>query len=250
MRHCVPVPSSIEIATRLAAEIAELPAGARIAGESELMRRFGVGRAAARAALQELERRLLVRRVRGSGSFVNRPLDYVISRSRRPSWHETVLAAGGRPRSVVRDVSLHPLPAVEAERLALLVGTPAHRLLRQSWVDDLLARCSEEWVPTDVVADPGAGLRVHDSLDRVLRDLGRVSPVRAWSRIGVEVPAPETVALLELDTAVPLWLVESVSRDAATGRPVMCSRAWMRADAVRLSVELGEDVPGEGDGHG
>ena len=67
-------------------------------------RRFGVGRAAARSALQELERRLLVRRVQGAGTFVNRRIDYVISRTRPPSWHATVDrggrgAAGRRPRT-------------------------------------------------------------------------------------------------------------------------------------------------------
>lgn len=233
------MPSSLDIVARLAAEIAELPTGARIAGEAEVMRRFGVGRAAARAALQELEHRLLVRRVQGSGTYVNRPLEYVISQARRPSWHETVTAAGSRPRSAVRDVRVLPLPDGPAARLDLPPGTPAHRLHRQSWVDDLLARCSEEWVPTDVVGELAAGLAVAGSLDRVLRGMGRVDPVRAWSRIGLEVPAPEAVALLELTAAVPLWLVESVSRDGPGGRPVMCSRTWMRADAVRLAVELG-----------
>jgi len=104
----------LEIADELATELRGAAPGAKVDGEHGIGRRFGVGRAAARAALQELERRLLVRRVQGAGTFVNRRIDYTISHDRRPSWHETVAAAGGRPRSIVpptgsRDV--RPMPA-------------------------------------------------------------------------------------------------------------------------------------------
>jgi DNA-binding GntR family transcriptional regulator len=44
---------------------------------------------------------------------------------------------------------------------------------------------------------------------------------------------------LEVEACRPVWLVESVSRDAGSGRPLMCSRSWMRSDAVRVVVELG-----------
>jgi len=65
----------LEIADRLAAELVGCAPGTRVASEPELADRFGVGRAAARSALQELERRLLVRRVQGAGTFVNRRID-------------------------------------------------------------------------------------------------------------------------------------------------------------------------------
>ena len=236
---------STDIAAQLADELRGRPAGARVAGEHELMARFGVGRAAARAALQELERRLLVRRVRGAGTFVNRRIDYVLSRDRRPSWHETVAAAGARPRSVVRDVQVLGLPAEPADRLGLPVGVPAHRLRRQSYVDDLLASFGTEWVPVAVVADLGPALHVEESLDAILRQLGRlggrrIRPVRSWSRVSLDVPPPEVFEALQSESSAPAWRVESVSRDEDTRAPVMCSSAWMRADAVRVVVELGE----------
>ena len=104
----------LEIADQLAGELATFAPGSRVASEPELATRFGVGRAAARSALQELERRLLVRRVQGAGTFVNRRIDYVISRTRPPSWHATVTAAGAVPRSQTKDV----------ERVALDARTP------------------------------------------------------------------------------------------------------------------------------
>jgi len=234
-----------EIADELATELVGLAPGTRVAGEHSISRRFGVGRAAARSAVQELERRLLVRRVQGSGTFVNRRIDYVISHSLRPSWHGTVAAAGAHPRTVVRDIACTPLPAEVAARLARPAGSPAYRLVRQSYIDDLLASCTHEWLPREVVEELELAMHTVESLDEVLRQLGRVSPVRAWCRVSLDVPPPEVLLRLRMEASQPAWLVESVSRDAVTAAPVMCSSAWMRADAVRVVVEMGSQ-PGEG----
>ena len=235
----------LEIADELAAELAGAPAGSRVDGEHGIGRRFGVGRAAARAALQELERRLLVRRVQGAGTFVNRRIDYTISHDRRPSWHETVAAVGAHPRTVVRGIEVLPLPPEHAPALGLPAGTPCHRLERQSYVDDLLAARVHEWVPLDLVADLDLAVQAAESLDLVLRQVARVEPVRAWCRVSLDVPPPAVCAGLEIEPSRPVWLVESVSRDAASGRPVMCSRSWMRSDAVRVVVELGSAQEGK-----
>src|SRR6201987_4068921 len=84
--------------------------GARVASEHEIAARFAVSRAVAGAELRELESRLLVRRVRGSGTFVNGRIDYVISADRGPSYSQTVRAPGAEPRPVVRPIAAEPLP--------------------------------------------------------------------------------------------------------------------------------------------
>lgn len=229
----------LEIADQLAGELAGVAPGTRLVGEHRIGQRFGVGRAAARAALQELERRLLVRRVQGAGTFVNRRIDYTIAHDRRPSWHETVAAAGGRPRIVVKDIRVLPLPAGHAGMLGLPAGTPCHQLVRQSYIDDLLAARVQEWVPVELVAHLDLAMHAVESLDLVLRQVARVEPVRAWCRVSLDVPPSEVCAGLGVEPSRPVWLVESLSRDGASGRPVMCSRSWMRADAVRVVVELG-----------
>lgn len=228
----------VEIADTLAAELAQLPAGSRIAGEHEIAARFEVGRAAARAAMQELEQRLLVRRVRGAGTFVNRRIDYVISQRRAPSWHQTVREAGAEPRSVVRDVRRAPLPATEAERLERPVGSAASLLIRQYYVDDLLHGWSNEWIPADVLADVEIAVHTVESVDSILRQMSKVQPVRSWCRVINTLPEPEVVAGLEVESGRPVWLVESVSRDAGTGTPVLCSRSWSRPDSARIVVEM------------
>jgi DNA-binding GntR family transcriptional regulator len=228
----------LEIADRLVAELAGCARGTRVASETEIARRFGVGRAAARAALQELERRLVVRRVQGAGTFVNRRIDYVISRSVPPSWSTTVAAAGATPRALVKSVRRIPLPAELAARMERPAGVPVHEVIREFYIDDLLASWVHEWIPVDEVPDLSVALHAVESVDLVLRQMARVRPVRAWCRASVEIPPVEVLQGLRMESTQPTWLVESVSRDAETDQVLMCSSTWTRADAVRVVVEL------------
>ncbi|MBB5935475.1 GntR family transcriptional regulator [Streptomyces zagrosensis] len=227
-----------EIADVLAAEIADQPAGARVSSEHEIAARFAVSRAAARAAVQELEGRLLVRRVRGAGTFVNRRIDYVLSQRKAPSMHQTVREAGGTPRTVVCDVRRVALRGELAARLEQPEGSEAHLLVRQSYIDGLLSGWAQEWIPLDLLPELDAAVHAVESLDSILRQMCGVSPVRAWCRVSYSLPTPEVAVGLESDHTRPVWLIESLSRDGDTGRPVMCSSTWSRPDSTRIIVEL------------
>lgn len=228
----------LAIADQLASELVCCGAGTRVASENEIAQRFGVGRAASRSALQELERRLVVRRIQGAGTFVNRRIDYVISGGQPPSWHATVAAAGASPRAVVKTVERRQLPQSVADHLQRDPGEPVYRVVREFYIDDLLASWVTEWIPESGLPELGAALQVVDSLDTVLRQVGRVRPVRAWCRVGVDIPPPDVVAGLRMESCQPVWQIESVSRDRDTGVPLMFSRAWTRIDAVQVVVEL------------
>lgn len=228
----------LEIADRLAAELGGCAPGTRVASENEIAARFGVGRAASRAALQELERRLVVRRVQGAGTFVNRRIDYRISQNVPPSWHATVTAAGARPRAVVKSVERLPMRDEVAERLEREPGEPAYRVTREFYIDELLASCVHEWIPIAAVPDLGHALHVVDSIDTVLRQMGRVRPVRAWCRVSIDAPPPDVQRALRMESCQLAWQVDSISRDGETAHTVMCSTTWTRIDAVRVVVEM------------
>ncbi|KIF72856.1 phosphonate metabolism protein PhnF [Streptomyces sp. 150FB] len=241
----------VEIANLVAAEIADRPAGTRVASEHEIAARFGVGRAAARAAVQELESRLLVRRTRGAGTFVNRPIDYVLSQAKSPSMHETIRQAGSTPRTVVRDVRPLPLTGSLAARLERPEGSPAHLLIRQSYIDGLLSGWTNEWIPTDVLPEVSTAVHAVESLDAILRQMCGAQPVRAWCRVSYTLPEPDIAANLETESGRPVWLVESLSRDLRTGRALMCSSTWSRPDSTRIIVEMdGPWKQPEGTEHG
>ncbi|MGV9800681.1 GntR family transcriptional regulator [Mycobacterium sp. NPDC003449] len=241
----------LQIAEQLAGELRSCPPGTRVASEPELANRFGVGRAAARSALQELERRLLVRRIQGAGTFVNRRIDYVISRTRRPSWHATVTAAGATPRAQTKEVQRVGLSAADSEQLGWPVGTPMYRIVRHFFIDDLLASVTEEQVPVVAVPDLDIALHSVESVDLVLRQLGGARPVRAWCRASVDIPPPDVLRALGIEASVPVWRIDSISRDAQTSRVLLSSSAWTRVDAVRVVVELedtaAEDISGQGE---
>ena len=235
----------LDIADELASELAACAPGTRVASEPELANRFGVGRAAARSALQELERRLLVRRIQGAGTFVNRRIDYVISRSRPPSWHATVIASGATPRSQTKDVQRVALAAECVDQLGWPVGTPMYRIERHFFIDDLLASVTQELIPVEAVPDLDIALRSVESVDMVLRQLGGARPVRAWCRASLDIPPVDVLRGLGIEASVPVWRIDSISRDAESGRVMLSGSAWTRADAVRVVVEL-EDVSVEG----
>ncbi|MBL7495014.1 GntR family transcriptional regulator [Frankia sp. CNm7] len=228
-----------DIAEQLAAEIAGLAPGTRIEGEHEIAERFGVGRAAARAALQELERRMLVRRVQGVGTFTSRRIDYLISPHQPPSWSRTVNAANSHSRAVIRSCEVVNLVDEIAAVLGRVPGDPGHRLRRRSFIDDLPAAWGIEWIPTDVIGDLATPLRLFDSLDRVLRELAGVTLRRAWARASLETTPFELADELGTSPGDPVWYVESLNEDAETGRLLCFTQRWLRADAIRLIMETG-----------
>ncbi|GHJ36987.1 hypothetical protein Sm713_25960 [Streptomyces sp. TS71-3] len=221
-----------------------------MASEAEITQRFGVGRAAARAAVQELERRYVVRRVQGSGTFVNRRIDYVISRSVPPSWSSTVSAAGAVPRALVKSVRRIPVPESLRTRLECPAGQLVHEVVREFYIDALLASRVQEWIPVDAVPDLDLALHAVDSIERVLRQMAHARPMRDWCRVSIDIPPADVMEGLRLESSQPAWLIESVSRDAVSGTVLMCSSTWTRADAVRIIVEMDEqrrcDDGGEG----
>ncbi|GAA1828769.1 GntR family transcriptional regulator [Agromyces salentinus] len=227
-----------EIADQLAAEFGALPPGSKVAGEHEIAERFGVGRAAARAALQELQRRMLVRRIKGDGTYTAKRIDYVISSGRAPSWSRTVREAGSVPRSVVRSCEVVPMPELVADRLGRQVGEPCFRLRRRSFTDGLPASWGDEWVPVDVVPQLATAIRHEPSLHEILRQMAEAEPERASSRASIEVATDEVADELECTPGDPVWLVESVNRDARSGRLLCFTQRWIRSDAMRVLFEL------------
>lgn len=239
----------LEIVTTLESEIERLPTGSRLPSEHELMRRFDATRSTVRRAIEQLEGRFLVRRVHGSGTFVNRPVDYLISSQVAPSLHSTIERAGSSARTFLIASDLHPAPAEVAARLCLRAGDDAVRLVRVGYVDDHPATYAEEWIAPGVLEHADVSLRAIESLTAVLRGTRR-DPVRAWSRASTAF-APDAVAeRLDLRAPTPVWHLETLTRDGgASGEPLLFSRSWMRQDRIRVVIEfeVTPDVAGDVD---
>ena len=230
----------LDLASVLEQQLARSRPGERVASEHELAAATGVSRPTARAALQELERRYLVRRVRGSGTFVNRRLDYLVSYDMAPSWSETIRLAGAEPGSEIINIRSSPAAAALRRRLELSPRSRVVVVTRRSTVDGILAATAATHLPADLVPDLARHLRESGSLYRVLVQQYGLDPKRVWSRASLEVPPDHVAGHLGLETPEPTWLLESLNRDTGSGRPTELTHGWMRADVLRVVFEMGE----------
>jgi DNA-binding GntR family transcriptional regulator len=231
-------PSYAIISKTLQDDIAGLDHGARIASEHALQKRFGVSRATARAALDELESQLLIRRVRGLGTFVNRPFEYRIARDGDASWWEAVRAAGRVAHHVVKDARVVPASPALATTLGVDAGELVSAVTLAGFADEALVAFGTSWVSVTTAPDLARTIRSAASLEAVLRQGWNLDPVRARCRVTMETPPTAARAVLELSSGALAWHVTGTERDGASGPPIVASDWWFRSDAVRVVAEL------------
>lgn len=231
-------PTYLELADRLAARLG--PVGDRVISENELAESSGVSRPTARAALQELERRYLVRRIRGAGTFVSRRIDYVISQDIAPSASATLRLAGVEPTVEVLEVRTLPAPADVALHLDIERCAPVVLLQRRMSIESIAATWTSAYLPSALVPGLARHVRSAASLFELLRDQYGLRPQRRWSRASLELPSDSVIDALELDGRPPTWLLEGVNHDRRSARTTIeFTRSWMRADVINVVFEMG-----------
>lgn len=236
------------LADSLAGELASAAPGDRVASENELATRYGVARITARAALQELERRHVVRRVRGSGTFVALRLDYPISAANPPSWSEIVRARGHEPGHEVMSIRSVPASQVVAAGLGLPPRSKVVRLRRRGSIDGDVVSHQTQWLAADLVPELRAALAENESLFEAMVERYGLRPERWWSRAELATVPSGIGEELGLEGRPVAWFVESANRCRQLGRVIELSASWLRADAVRVRFEHGPtDTPPIGD---
>lgn len=232
-------PTYLELAEGLAADFRVV--GDRVPSENQIASAHGVSRPTARAALQELERRFLVRRTRGAGTFVSRRIDYVISDSRPPSASATLRAAGAEPTTHLVEARSLPSPADVAWHLGIERGTRVVLVRRLITIDGILTSWTSAYLPSALVPGLGAELATRQSLFDVLSDVYGIRVRRRWSRASLDLPPASVVAALRLEGTPPTWMLEGVDeRRDRTRQAVEFTRSWMRADVLNVVFEMGQ----------
>lgn len=231
----------LALANELQNVIARAAAGTRVASEHELAAEHGVHRLTARAALQELERRYLVRRVQGRGTFVSERIEYRVGPDSMPSFSETVGRAGAHPRSETESVRSRRPPAAIRDELELGPGERVWVVSRLRFVDDELVGCGDTYVSQRLAPDlarrladaGGAG-----SLYATFRGAYDLTPVRSGYRVEIEI-APQAVAERLRVKGQP-WMIATRGRndDARTNRPLEVTVGYLRADIFRIVMEF------------
>ncbi|MDF5757075.1 GntR family transcriptional regulator [Spongiactinospora sp. TRM90649] len=228
----------LEMAEELESELQHIPVGSRVPSEHALASRFGVSRPTARAALQELERRLLVQRVQGRGTFRRGRLDYVISPAWPPSFSETLRRAGGVPGVRMLSVTVRRAVEQECRRLSLPAASAVWAVERIFTVNGEVAAYATSVLPHRLLPGLDAALTGEPSLATALRRRYGIAVQRMRYRISLASPPQAVADQLTVDRT-PIWLAESVNR-CAGGPPVETARTYMRADVLDISFEMEE----------
>jgi GntR family transcriptional regulator len=230
----------LRVADRLEREIAGHAAGTLLPSENELAKRFEMNRLTARAALEELERRYLVRRSQGRGTFVASRIDYVIGPHVPPSWSERLRHAGHHPRTQTDRLREKKPPEDVREALGLAAGAQAIFVARRRYVDDVLAAYAESWLAADLLPDFIARLPAEGSMHRAFDELYQLAPYSASTRAEFVV-APLAVARKLDDESRPMVVrLLGVTGSRTAQRPLQMTTSWLRADVFRVVFEMGK----------
>lgn len=212
----------------------ELTTGTQLPSEPDLARRMHVSRSTLRAAIAVLEQEGLVRRVHGSGTYVNdRPLlrDDI---GQNLSVTAMITATGRTPGARMTEATLEPGPPEVAEAFGLPAGAPLSALRRVRTADDIPVVDTTDWCRPELLAPPTMADSRDGSVYRALVERGltihhgvaTMYPSVADARIAARLEVPEGSLLLTL------FQVDST----ADGVVALVSLEHYRADTFEVSV--------------
>jgi GntR family transcriptional regulator len=232
--------SYLTLSQRLEEQLASASPGDLVPSENELARYHNVNRLTARAALQELERRHLVRRIQGRGTFVSRRLDYRISTEGPASFTEIVRLAGGNPSTTTDKLLVRPATAAERRSLALAPRAQVVELQRRRWLNDEPVGVGSSVLPAALVPGLRDKLGSGGSLYRVLAEEYDLQPRRAWFRCEVSAAPEEVASQLKLRGRPDLFHNCGRLESERLRIPVEINDGWLRTDLFNVVIEVGD----------
>ena len=210
--------------------------------EHELARKHKISRLTARASLEELERRYLVRRARGKRRHVAKRIDYIIGPSRSPSWSEGVLLAGATPQSRTERLQLRTPPGAIREMLQLENGCDALFLSRLRFVNGQLAACADTWLAPDLVPMLAERFAEDASLHATLATAYHLEPRRGWARAESVFASPAIARRLGLHGRPLITRLNGTTVSRRRRRPIEFTTSWLRADVFNIVFDMGSTL--------
>ncbi|HEY6056403.1 MAG TPA: GntR family transcriptional regulator [Candidatus Limnocylindrales bacterium] len=213
----------------------EWPAGSRLPPERELCRLFDASRATLRHALGELERRGLITRHQGRGTFVTRPR-VATDLSGFFSISTALRARGMQLTTRVVEVAETDAGRQLAQELGILPGDRVVRLERLRSVEAEPLVLETAHLPSELFP----GLAAKDFVDRSLYDVlfedyGRRASV-ATETLEPVILTPRESQLLGVPRHAPAILTQRITVDAG-GTIVESAQAILRGDRARFLLQ-------------
>lgn len=230
-------PLYLDLADRLERELGGLAPGTKVSSEHDLVAAHGVSRLTARSALQELERRFVVRRVRGSGTFVARRVDLPVGPGLAPSTAEMERRAGVTPlRKLVSVRTRRPTPAVR-DLLDVDSDDRVVSITRTGIVDRLPAWHGTTHVPHELAEDLADLVDADTSIIELLESGFALRPELGWVRADLAAVPSVVAKQLQLEGRPLAWNLEVAVWDRSLDRAVAVHQLWLRADVFRVRFD-------------
>ena len=231
-----PVRASTVLADRMAAALVHREPGWRLPRRTALARRYNVSLTEIDAALGDLSRRSLVRRLPDGQLYRASPADYWIPLEGATGLGTRLDPMGGTIACQTRHVSTREAPQDVAWALHLPCGAPI-RVVRCVWVSEgdpaavSTAYLNEPLADEDTV--PG------QEADEEFPSLGSVLNALPAAAVSVEMspPQPSIARSLRLSPGLPVITVTVRFDDPATGEPAGLTVVMLKPELFRVAID-------------
>ena len=227
------------LADRMAAALVHREPGWRLPRRSALARRYNVSLTEIDAALGDLARRSLVRRLPDGQLYRASPADYWIPLEGAAGLGTRLDPMGGAIACQTRHVSRREAPQDVAWALHLPAGAPI-RVVRCVWVSEgdpaavstayMNGPLADEDTEPDQDADPG------------FPSFGPTGTPRPAAAVSVEMspPQPSIARSLRLSPGQPVIMVTIRFDDSATGEPAGLTVVMLKPELFRVAIDTTE----------
>src|SRR6185312_12203311 len=231
-----PVRASTVLADRMAAALVHREPGWRLPRRTALARRYNVSLTEIDAALGDLSRRSLVRRLPDGQLYRASPADYWIPLEGAIGLGTRLDPMGGTIACQTRHVSTREAPQDVAWALHLPCGAPI-RVVRCVWVSE----GDPAAVSTAYLNEPLAGEDTEpgQEADEEFPSLGSVLNALPAAAVSVEMspPQPSIARSLRLSPGLPVITVTVRFDDTATGEPAGLTVVMLKPELFRVAID-------------
>jgi DNA-binding GntR family transcriptional regulator len=238
-----PAPASTVLADRMAAALVHREPGWRLPRRTALARRYNVSLTEIDAALGDLSRRSLVRRLPDGQLYRASPADYWIPVEGAGGLGTRLDPMGGTIACQTRHVSRREAPQDVAWALHLPSGAPI-RVIRCVWVSGGDPAAVSTAYLNEPLADQDSE-PVQDA-DQEFPSLGSVLNALPASAVSVEMspPQPSIARSLRLSPGQPVFTVTVRFDDTATGEPAGLTVVMLKPELFRIEIDTSEAPAG------
>lgn len=228
------LPKTIQVSEMLIREIAagRYPDGTRLPTERNLAESLGVAVGTLRRALSILEERGLLRRVQGSGNYVQVKTEV---QSVYAFFRLELIQGGGFPTAEILEVQRLKKDSSIPD---IGIGTLAHRIRRLRFLDTIPVEVEEIWLDGRVI-DWILQDEVRDSLYYYYKEKLKIVIGSVTDTVGVSTVPDWSPDVFGLAPGAPCGFVERLSYDLS-GEAVEFSRNWFNHKVCRYTNRLGK----------